>query len=217
MRLRDHRDLEISGATPAARDAFERALDAHLSWRGDADAYLQQALQAVPTFTMAHVLSVYLNLCSRDPLHVRQAQAAYATASMLPATPRERLHLDAMRAALADDFQSFKTLLQSLLDEYPRDLLALQSGHAFDYLTGDIEAMHARISAVLPAWSKDTPGYHAVLAMQAFSLVESGRYARAAEQGLRALELDPWDARAHHALTHVYEMTGETAAGMHWM
>jgi tetratricopeptide (TPR) repeat protein len=217
MPLKDHRDLEISGATPAARDAFERALDAHLSWRSGADVHLEQAIQSAPTFTMAHVLSAYFNLCSRDRARVRQAYAAYATASRLPATPRERLHVAAMGAVLADDFQSFKTIVQSLLDEYPRDVLALQIGHALDYLIGDIEGMRARIAAVLPAWSKDAPGYHAVLAMQAFGLVESEEYGRAADGGRRALELDPWDARAHHALTHVYEMTGNADAGIRWM
>ena len=217
MTLRDHRDLEISGATPAARDAFERALDAHLSWRSGAEAHLEHAVRAAPAFTMAHVLSAYFDLCSRDRLRVRQAHAAYITASKLPATPRERLHVAGMGAVLADDFESFKIIVQRLLDEYPRDVLALQVGHALDYLTGDVEGMDARISAVLPAWSKDVPGYHAVLAMQAFGLVESGRYPRAAEQGLRALELDPWDARAHHALTHVYEMTGDATAGLRWM
>jgi len=217
MTLKDNRGLEISGATPAARDAFERALDAHLSWRGGADAHLRQAVHAAPAFTMAYVLSAYFDLCSRDLLRVRQAHAAYVSASSLPATPRERLHVAAMGAVLADDFGSFKMIVQGLLQEYPRDVLALQIGHALDYLTGDLEGMGARISAVLPAWSKDTPGYHAVLAMQAFGLVESGQYQRAAEQGLRALELDPWDARAHHALTHVYEMTGNAAAGLRWM
>jgi len=217
MTLKDHRDLQITGATPAARDAFERALDAHLSWRSGAEAYLEQAVQAAPAFVMAHVLRAYFNLCSRDRVRVQQAHAAYATASRLAASPRERLHVAAMGAVLADDFASFKTIVQSLLDDYPRDILALQVGHALDYLMGDVKGMGARISAVLPAWSKDSPGYHAVLAMQAFSLVESGQYPHAAERGLRALELDPWDARAHHALTHVYEMTGDAAVGMRWM
>jgi tetratricopeptide (TPR) repeat protein len=217
MTLKDHRDLEISGATPAARDAFERALDAHLSWRSGADLHLEQAMRAAPTFTMAHVLSAYFNLCSRDPARVRRAHAAFVTASTLPATPRERLHVAAMGAALVDDFESFNTIVQSLLEDYPRDVLALHIGHALDYLMGDIEGMSARIAEVLPAWSKDAPGYHAVLAMQAFSLVESAQYGRAEDRGRRALELDPWNTRAHHALTHVYEMTGDTAAGMHWM
>src|SRR5215472_5897206 len=136
MALKDHRDLEISGATPAARDAFERALDAHLSWRSGADFHLEQAIQAAPTFTMAHVLSAYFNLCSRDRVRVRRAHAAYVTASRLPASPREQLHVAAMGAALIDDFPSFKTIVQRLLDEYPRDVLALHIGHALDYLLG---------------------------------------------------------------------------------
>ena len=105
--LKDLRDLELSGATPAARDAFERALDAHLSWRSGADAHLEQAVRIAPTFTMAHVLSAYFNLCSRDQVRVHQARGAYLTASKLPANPRERLHVAAMGAVLADDLQSF--------------------------------------------------------------------------------------------------------------
>jgi tetratricopeptide (TPR) repeat protein len=217
MTLKDHRNLEISGATRAAREAFERALDAHLTWRSGAAAELEQAIRAAPTFTMAHVLSAYFNLCSRDQVQVRRAEAAYRRASSLPATRRERLHVAAMGAVLADDLASFKSIVQNLLEEYPRDVLALQVGHALDYLMGDFETMEARIAAVLPAWSNGMPGYDAVLAMQAFSLVEAAQYERAAEQGLRALELNPWNARAHHALTHVHEMTGNASAGMRWM
>ena len=217
MTLKDYRDLEISGATGAARDAFERALDSHLSWRSGADLHLQQAVLEAPEFTMAHVLRCYFDLCNRDWARVQLAQSAYAMASSLPATPRERLHLAAIEAALADDFETFRTLLHRLLEHYPRDLLALQVGHAFDYLTGDSAGMLTRMKAVLPAWSSDTPGYHAVLAMQAFSLVESARYGSAADQALRALELNPWDARAHHAMTHVHEMTGNAAGGIRWM
>jgi len=217
MTLKDYRDLEISGATGAARDAFERALDSHLSWRSGADLHLQQAVREAPAFTMAYVLRCYFDLCNRDWARVQLARSAHATASSLPATPRERLHLAAIEAALADDFETFRTLLHRLLEQYPRDVLALQVGHAFDYLTGDSEGMAARIEAVLPAWSADTPGYHAVLAMQAFSLVESAQYGSAADRALRALEINPWDARAHHAMTHVHEMTGNAAGGMRWM
>jgi len=217
MTLKDYRDHEISGATPLAREAFERALHLHLSWRSGADLHLEKALLEAPSFTMAHVLRAYQSLCSRDVTRVRLARSAHARASTLPASHRERLHVAAVGAGLADDFEAFRALLHRVLDEYPRDVLALQVGHALDYMTGDIDGMGARIAAVLPAWSKGVPGYHAVLAMQAFSLGEVARYADAEDRGLRSLELDPSDARAHHALTHVYEMSGEVAAGQRWM
>jgi hypothetical protein len=215
--LKDYRDHDISGATAGARDAFERALDVHLSWRAGAEGHLDRALLEAPRFTMAHVLRAYLSLCSRDVARVRQARAAHAQAATLPATNRERLHIAATGAALDDDFETFNALLHELLARYPRDILALQIGHGLDYATGDIEGMSARIGALLPAWSCEVPGYHAVLAMQAFSLVESARYPAAADQGARALELNPADARAHHALTHVYEMTRNAAGGVRWM
>jgi tetratricopeptide (TPR) repeat protein len=217
MTLRDYRDHEISGATPAAREAFERALLTHLSWRTGAEAHLAQAVLEAPTFTMAHVLRAYLSLCSRDVARVREARAALAHAANLPATPREQLHLAGIGAALADDFESFNAILQMLLAQYPRDIIALQIGHALDYATGDVEGMAARIAAVLPAWSPGVPGYHAVLAMQAFSLGESGRFEAAADLSQRALELNASDVRAHHALTHVFEMTGNAASGDRWM
>ena len=64
----------------------------------------------------------------------------------------------------------------------------------------DIEAMQAQIAAVMPNWSKEVPGFHAVLAMQAFSLVEATHYEEARDRGHHALSLMPRDARAFHAL-----------------
>jgi hypothetical protein len=217
MAVKDFRDDDLSGATPLARDAFERALDLHLSWRTGGELHLDQAVLEAPRFTMAHVLRAYLYLCSRDVARVRLAEAAYARAAALPATPRERMHVAAIRAALADDFSTFNILIGGLLKEYPRDVLALQVGHAIDYMTGAGENMEARVAAVLPAWSPGAPGYHAVLAMYAFSLVEGGRYEAATEHGLWALDLNPADARAHHAMAHVYEMTGDVVTGERWM
>ena len=217
MEPRDQRGLQISGSTPDARDHFERALAAHLGWRTGVEQHLQRSIAAAPAFTMAHVLSAHAGVCSRDPALVRQARRAYAIAAGLPATPREQLHVAAIGAILADDFPRLKGILQALLAVYPRDVLALQVGHSFDYLTGDLEGMRDRVAAVLPAWSPGLPGYHAVLAMQAFGLAENGEFSEAADTGLRALELAPWDARAHHALTHVHEMSGDAAGGMRWM
>ncbi len=129
---------------------------------------------------MAHVLQAYLCLCSRDPARVRVARApVLARAAGLPANARERLHLAAIAAALADDYERAKTLLGELLRQHPRDVLALQVAHAFDYITGDVARMGDRVTTVLPAWSSDLPGYHAVLAMHAFGLEESGDYERA--------------------------------------
>src|SRR5258706_3723433 len=140
-----------------------------------------------------------------------------ARASALPANERERMHLAALAAALADDYERAKAMLGELLRLPPRDILALQVAHAFDYLPGDLARMNDRVAAVLPAWSSDLPGYHTVLAMHAFSLEECGEYERAEQAARAALALNACDARAHHVMAHVCEMTGRPDAGVRWM
>jgi tetratricopeptide (TPR) repeat protein len=213
----DFRGYDVSSATPAALEAFERGVAAFQSWRTGAPDHVARALLEAPAFLMAHLLQAYLCLCSRDPARIRSARPILARAMRLPANARERLHLAAIAAALADDYERAKALLGDLLQQHPRDVLALQVAHAFDYVTGDVARMSDRVAGVLPAWSSDMPGYHAVLAMHAFGLEESGDYERAEAFGQQALALEPFDARAHHVLAHVYEMTARADAGMHWM
>jgi tetratricopeptide (TPR) repeat protein len=213
----DERGCSISGATPAALEAYERALAAFQSWRSGANVHLSLALQEAPTFVMAHVLQAYLLLSSRDPRRVRLVRPVLARTAGLPANERERMHLAAISAALADDYERAKARFSELLRLQPRDALALQVAHALDYLTGDVARMNDRVAAVLPAWSSDLPGYHAVLAMHAFSLEECGEYERAEQAARAALALNAFDARAHHVMAHVFEMTERADAGVRWM
>ena len=77
------------------------------------------------------------------------------------------------------------------------------------------ERLHvAALGAVL---GDDLPGYGAVLAMHAFGLEESGEYEHAEQSARAALALDPGNARAHHAMAHVFEMTGRAEAGIRWL
>jgi tetratricopeptide (TPR) repeat protein len=213
----DVRGDAVSGATPEALDAYERACAAFRGWRTGADAPLAEALRAAPGFTMAHVLQAWMLLGSRDRRQVEAARPVLARAAGLPANARERAHLAAIAALLADDYDDTKARLGDLLREHPRDALALQMAHAFDYLTGDVAALGGRVAGVLPAWSADLPGYATVLAMQAFGLEECGDYARAEQLALAALALNPAEARAHHVMAHVHEMNDRADAGARWL
>jgi len=53
--------------------------------------------------------------------------------------------------------------------------------------------------------------------MRAFGLAECGDYEQAEEAGGAALALDDNDARAHHAMAHVFEMTDRPDAGLRWL
>ena len=213
----DARGGAVSGATALALQDYETALAAFQTWRAGAEPPLALALRDAPHFVMAHLLQAYLLVCSRDPRRVRSARPILARAAELAANRFERQHLAALGALCDDDYELAKSHLGALLRERPLDVLALQVAHALDYLTGDVARMHDRVASVLPAWSSDVPGYGAVLAMHAFSLEECGDYPHAEHAARAALALNPLDARAHHVMAHIYEMTQRAEAGERWM
>lgn len=213
----DARGCPLTGATEPALQAYEAALAAFQNWRCGAEPLLDAALQEAPAFVMARVLRAWLLLCSRDPRRVRAAAPVVAGLRGLPCNAWERSHIAALQAVLADDIERAKSRLSELLRLQPRDVLALQVAHAFDYLTGDLPQLQGRVAAVLPAWSPRLPGYGAVLAMHAFGLEESGDCEHATQAALAALQINPLDARAHHVMAHVHEMSARPAAGLQWM
>ncbi len=206
-----------SGATTAAAEAYELALAAFQCWHSGADEQLASALLEAPDFVMGHVLQAYLHVCSRDPRRIRQARPLLVRAAGLRANERERLHLAAIAAAAVGDYELATARLDELLRSHPRDALALQVANTFDYFTGDATRMLDRVEAVLPAWSVDLPGYHAVLVTHAFALEECGEYERAEHAARAALALNALDVRAHHVMAHVFEMTDRPDAGVQWM
>ena len=217
MRETDQRTNGMSGATPAAIAAYEQAVFAFQNWRRGADDHVAAALREAPDFVMAHALQAYMLVCTRDPEQVRSARPVVERLSNLPASNRERLHFSAIAAVVGDDYERAKGHLGRILDLDPRDSLALHVAHSFDHLTGDIECLNERVAAVLPAWSSDLVGYSAVLAMHAFGLEEAGDFQRAERTALAALALDGTNARAHHVMAHIFEMTDRPEAGVQWL
>jgi hypothetical protein len=61
------------------------------------------------------------------------------------------------------------------------------------------------------------PGYHAVLSAHAFGLEENAQYEEAEREGRRAIELEPRDGWAQHAVAHVMEMQSRQRDGIAWM
>ncbi len=53
--------------------------------------------------------------------------------------------------------------------------------------------------------------------MHAFGLEECGEYERAETVARAALALNAFDARAHHVMAHIFEMTDDFEAGVCWM
>ncbi len=217
MQIRDHQGLELSGATPAAADAYRQAVHAYHCYAGEPFAPLEGAIADSPGFVMAHVLKAYMTLLGGSAETALMGAEAFAAARDLPATRREQGHLAAVGSVLAGEFRAAGRILEDVAIEFPRDVLALQAGQLMDFLVGDSRNLRDRIARALPAWSEGMPDHHAILGMHAFGLEETALYDRAEAAGRRAVELEPRNNWAQHAVAHVLEMQNRRADGIAWM
>jgi hypothetical protein len=217
MAITDIRGHRLSGATAAGVTEYERAVRQLNLFIGDPVATVEAALAQSPEFVMAHALKAWLNLLGTEPAGIAVARDVLEASMRLPVTPHEQRHLIALAHLVDGRWHMASRVLEDLTIEYPRDLLALQVGHQLDFFRGDARMLRDRIARALPAWSADVPGYHVVLGMQAFGLEEMGQYGEAERCGRMAVELEPRDSWAQHAVAHVLEMQGRQKDGIAWM
>jgi tetratricopeptide (TPR) repeat protein len=143
-----------------------------------------------------------------------KAQAHLLQAEALPANQRERLHQEALRAWIAQDFSARSAAWEQILVEWPLDLLALRQHTGTLFWTGD-KRHQAEVSAgVAGFWSPRTPGYAHFLSAHAFAMEEVGQFVVAERCARAALALQPQDLWALHALVHVFEMQGRVREGI---
>ena len=218
MPEKDSLGLTLSGADAAGAAHYAKALHELQCFIGDPVGSVDAAIAENPDFVMAHVLKGYLYGLSTDHEATAVARAmprggarpagdASASAAMSPRSaisPSGRWH------------EAGRVLEDVTIDE-PRDALALLAGHQIDFFTGNSRMLRDRIARAMPAWSEGMPGYHATLAMQAFGFEEMGDYARAEALGREAIELEPRDGWAQHAVAHVMEMQCRQRDGIAWM
>lgn len=207
----------VTGATIEALPHYELALHQLRCLIGDPVASVDAALAVAPDFVMAHALRAYLHLLGTEPSGIPIARDSLAAARAMGAADVERGHLAAIAHLVDGRWLAAGRVLEDVTIADPLDVLALQIGHQIDFFTGQSRMLRDRIARVLPAWDATMPGYHAVLAMQAFGLEEMGDYARAEWYGRRSVELQPRDTWAQHAVAHVMEMQGRLADGIAWM
>lgn len=217
MDIQNEQGLAHTGANPASSGHYARALHQLQCYIEDPVATVDQALAASPGFVMAHLLRAYLHLLGTEPDGIAVARAGAQAASALGGNVRERAHLAAVQHLVEGRWHRAGRVLEDIAIDYPHDILALQAGHLVDFYTGNARMLRDRAARALPAWSTDMPGYHVLLGMYAFGLEETADYARAEQHGRTAVELNPRDGWAQHAVAHVMEMQGRQREGIAWM
>ena len=214
---KDQLSLSYSNASGAALDDYLAALDSFYCYVGDTITPLDRAIADSPGFTMAYVLKAYLHLIGSNAEAQQVSAQCHAEALTLEKNDRERMHVRALGLMLENRLWEAARAFEDLLVDYPLDGLALQVGAVVDFLVGDSRMLRDRVGRLLPEWSPDMRGYHAVLANGAFGLEETGQYARAEAMGREALAFEPRNTWATHAVAHVLEMENRRREGVAFM
>ncbi|WP_278401907.1 tetratricopeptide repeat protein [Stutzerimonas kunmingensis] len=215
--MKDAHGYQLTGCNSEAQALLDQALAQFRCLHAESLTTTEATLQASPELVMGHVLHAWLYLLGTEAAALPVARASYEHALELPHNDREARHLQALRQLLDGRWHAAGRVLEDLSIDYPHDMLALQAGQQIDFFTGDARMLRDRIARVLPDWSLEVPGYHALLGLYAFGLEETGDYRLAERYGREAIALQPDDAWAQHAVAHVLEMQGRREEGIAWM
>ncbi|MGY8527054.1 tetratricopeptide repeat protein [Paracidovorax citrulli] len=215
----DSRHLQVSSGNIRSIERYDAALELFNGYYGDPLTLIENALAEEPDFMMGHAMRAGLLVTAGDGALMPMLRQALeqADAHLARANERERRHLAAARAWMDGDFRRANRLYGEIVVDHPRDLLAIQVAHLTDFFLGQSSMLRDRVAQVLPHWNAAVPGFSYVLGMHAFGLEETFLYDQAEERGRFALEINPRDPWAVHAVAHVMEMQGRTDDGIQWL
>jgi len=216
---KDQHGLTLSTDSGTAVDAFDRATQSYLKYRTDAGRHLAAALKADPAFALGHVLRGYFAMLSYNQANVTMAAEALADARAHTrrTTTREAAHIEALSRWIDGDLDRMLDVWEGIVAEHPHDVLAFRLHHFVAFWLGRPATMQANVERVFPHWSDELPGWGMVLACRSFAHEEGGNYGLAEDSGRRAIEVDPGDLWAAHAVAHVLEMQGRRGEGIDWL
>jgi len=215
----DNRGLPITCAGAEAARAYDHLVTGYLTLRADTYDRLQLVFAADPDMPLAHCMGGYLAMLSFKQAMVPAAleRAAAARRAADGGTDRERKHAQALTFWAEDDLNRALATWEAILHDHPRDVVAFRLAHFLNFWLGRPQDMVSSVERILHDWDEDVPGFSAVLGCQAFAHEEAGNYLAAEPAGRRAIELDPGDVWAAHAVAHVMEMQGRRSEGLIWL
>lgn len=219
MSLHDDRGLLTGTSSQPALAAAQQALWRMMSFYDTPVPDLDAAIAHDPHWLLPRLMKAGYLLSLTEPALVAEAAQVLddAAACEADAPPRERAHAAAVRMLLEGRWQAACKAWDELLVAHPRDALALQWAHLWDFYRGDATNLRQRVARALPEWDEHDTLYPQVLALHAFGLEECHLYPQAEEAGRRALALDPRTPWAVHAVAHVMEMQGRIDDGAAWL
>ncbi|MEQ9329294.1 MAG: tetratricopeptide repeat protein [Rhodospirillales bacterium] len=219
MKFKDQLGNPVSASSQDAVAALDHAIGGYAHFSRDVGERLKAVFAADPDMPMAHILRGYFFRLMGAARPADRASAALPDIRRLAAeaSMREHGHAAALDAWCRDDLPEAVRLWDAILVDHPRDFVALKLAQYGHFYLGESGNVRDAVGRCLYAWSDDDPLRPSVDGMLAFGLEEAGNYRQAERTGRRAVERDPDDPWAVHAVAHVFEMEDRAAEGIAWI
>ena len=193
------------------------ALDRLLRAVGDPVAALRDIVPGHPEFHRAQTIRAGAGVLAKSPDALAAIAQALQAADGLRASPQTRAHFSAAEAWLSGNPIRAAESYASILNKWPRDLLALRLAQSCYFFLGWHDQLCAVIDTVMPRWPRDQRSFQFVLAMASFAHAENGDAARAEALGREALAGEPACPLGVHAVAHAIAESGRHRSGAQWM
>ena len=195
----------VSGSA-ASVACWDRAWARMLHFRGDPMEELEEANRDDPEFVLGSVYNAaYYVLAGTPPDAPHLITEVERVDQRVDASgDREHAHVEALRHHLAGDFSKAAEVWDGIAAQ-THDFAAVRIAHDIYLHVGDNDGRLRSSRAAADRWQPHDHGYGYVQGQFAFALEEVGRLDEAERVGRAALDLDPHDLWARHALAHVYE------------
>lgn len=197
---------------------FEETIIKYLAMRTDVGDCLKAVFARDPEMPMAHMAkAAFLKMFALASMDARAAKSVSTARTLLQqgdgGTEQEKHHLIAIDKWVTGDMRGAINVWQRILLTNPRDVLASKFAHFNLFYLGDTDGMRRTMARLLHAWNEDDRGYGFMLGNYAFTLEETAAYEQAEAAGRCAVEIDPSDIWAAHAVAHVCEMQARPKDG----
>lgn len=215
--LKDRYGNPASTKSQAALAHYDTALDLIRVYRGDPVAALDAALAEDPDFGGAWAARAGLLVTATDKAYAEETAKSLRAGAAANLNDREASHLKAAQDWAEGCYNDGTARWARIARENPRDALAVQYAHVGCFFLGLQSDLRDVPLQALRAFKKGEDGYSHIQGMAAFGLEECGDFARADIFGRQAVEADPRDGWAVHAVAHVNEMRGDLETGIPWL
>jgi tetratricopeptide (TPR) repeat protein len=192
---------------------LDEAVEELAALAGDPVAKADAAVAADDSLVLGHIYRAYLQLYGTTAEGVAAAGEILKRLDEPVMGERELHHLRAARHWAEGNWEAATRSLERALLCHPRDLLALKVAQDLYFFLGNRLELRDTAARVLPAWPREAPGWGYVQGIYAFGLEENAGYRQAEARARAALEANPKDVWAVHAMAHVFEMEGGQRPG----